>query len=90
MPRRTIQTENSPDGRRSERVEEIDQLLEIKTRLTTIRGYAQLLERDIDRAEPQSERMASHVGELNHEIVRLIELIGSIEASMTDTRRFDA
>jgi signal transduction histidine kinase len=71
-------------------VEDIDQLLEIKTRLTTIKGYAQLLERDIDRAEPQSERMASHIGELNQEIVRLIELIGSIEATMTDVRQFDA
>jgi hypothetical protein len=71
-------------------VEEIDQLLEIKTRLTTIKGYAQLLERDIDRSEPHSERMAARVVELNHEIVRLIDLIGSIEASMTDVRKFDA
>lgn len=71
-------------------MEEIDQLLEIKTRLTTIRGYAQLLEREIDRTEPRSERMAARVVELNHEIVRLIDLVGTIEASMTDTRQFDA
>jgi hypothetical protein len=71
-------------------VEEIDQLLEIKTRLTTIKGYAQLIEREVDRSEPRSERMATRVHELNHEIVKLIDLVGAIEDAMTNVQRFDA
>jgi hypothetical protein len=56
----------------------------VKTRLTTIKGYAQLLEREIDRSPPPSGRLGSRVQELNREIERLIELVGSIESSIMD------
>lgn len=65
-------------------VDHIDQLLAVKTRLTTIKGYAQLLEREIERSQPRSERLGARVLELNHEIMRLIDLIGAIESSITD------
>lgn len=65
-------------------VDQIDQLLAVKTRLTTIKGYAQLLEREIERTQPRSERLGARVLELNHEIMRLIDLIGTIESSITD------
>lgn len=65
-------------------VDEIDQLLEVKTRLTAIRGYAQLIEREIDRGVMRSDRLAAHSGELNREIMRLIDLIGSIEDTIID------
>ncbi len=63
-------------------MDRIDQLLAVKTRLTTIKGYAQLLERDIARTEPVPPRLGARVAELNGEIVRLIELINDIEAAM--------
>jgi nitrogen-specific signal transduction histidine kinase len=65
-------------------MENIDQLLEVKTRLTTIKGYAQLLEREIDRTQPRSDKLDAQVEELNREIARLVNLVGTIEASMTD------
>lgn len=65
-------------------VDQIDQLLAVKTRLTTIKGYAQLLEREIERTQPRSERLGARVLELNHEIMRLIDLIGTIQSSITD------
>ena len=65
-------------------VDHIDQLLAVKTRLTTIKGYAQLLEREIERTQPRSEQLGARVLELNHEIMRLIDLIGAIESSITD------
>jgi hypothetical protein len=64
-------------------VENIDQLLEVKTRLTTIKGYAQLLEREIERTQPRSDKLDAQVEELNREIARLVKLVGTIEASMT-------
>ena len=63
-------------------MDNIEHLLAVKTRLTTIRGYAQLLEREIDRAHPPSERLSMRVAELNREIVRLIDLVGQIEATI--------
>ena len=65
-------------------MDEIDHLLEVKTRLTAIRGYAQLIEREIDRGSLRSDRLAAHSAELNREILRLIDLIGSIEDTMID------
>ena len=65
-------------------MDNIEHLLAVKTRLTTIRGYAQLLEREIDRARPPSDRFAARVAELNREIVRLIDLVGHIEATIHD------
>lgn len=65
-------------------MDRIDQLLAVKTRLTTIKGYAQLLEREIERTQPRSERLAARIQELNREIMRLVELIVTIEVTMTD------
>ena len=63
-------------------MDNIDQVLAVKTRLTTIKGYAQLLEREIDRTQPQSRRLYARVAELNSEIDRLVDLVSLIEASM--------
>ena len=61
----------------------IEQLLAVKTRLTTIKGFAQLLEREIERTGPQTDsRLSARVAELNREIVRLIDLVGKIESTM--------
>ncbi len=65
-------------------MDRIDQLLEVKTRLTTIKGYAQLLEREVERAQPRSQRLRARIAELNQEITRLIELVEVIEATMTN------
>jgi hypothetical protein len=65
-------------------VDNIEHLLAVKTRLTTIRGYAQLLEREINRTNAPSDRLSMRVAELNREIVRLIELVGYIEATIHD------
>jgi hypothetical protein len=65
-------------------VDHIDQLLAVKTRLTTIKGYARLIERDIDRMQPRPERLGARIAELNSEIRRLVELVARIESSMTD------
>jgi len=51
----------------------------MKTRLTTIKGYAQLLERELDRTHPRPERIEARLAELNHEIERLVALIERIE-----------
>jgi hypothetical protein len=63
-------------------VDNIDQLLAVKTRLTTIKGYAQLLAREIERAQPPSQRLGARIVELNQEIARLIELVRVIESSI--------
>lgn len=64
-------------------MDRIDQLLEVKTRLTTINGYAQLLDREVARIQPVPVRLAERVEQLNHEITRLIYLIDEIETTMT-------
>ncbi|HYI13852.1 MAG TPA: hypothetical protein VEX37_00555 [Thermomicrobiales bacterium] len=64
-------------------MERIEQLLAVKTRLTTIKGYAQLLDRDITRMQPRPKRLGVRIDELNHEITRLISLIEDIEMAMT-------
>ena len=69
-------------GCRRSPVDNIEQLLAVKTRLTTIRGYAQLLEREIDRTKPPTDRLNAQVAELNREIVRLIDLVGKIESTI--------
>ena len=65
-------------------MDRIDQLLEVKTRLTTINGYAQLLDRDVARMQPLPVRLSARIAELNHEITRLIDLIDAIEVTMTN------
>ena len=70
-------------------MDRIDQLLAVKTRMTTIKGYAQLLEREIERTQPQSPRLYARISELNLEIGRLIDLIETIEATMTDSMPLD-
>ena len=65
-------------------MERIDQLLAVKTRLTTIKGYAQLLDRDIARMQPRPERVVARIAELNHEITRLISLIEEVEAAIAN------
>ncbi len=62
----------------------IDRILAVKTRLTTIKGYAQLIEREIERDQPRSERLGARIHELNREIVRLVDVVATIEASMAD------
>lgn len=62
----------------------IDQILAVKTRLTTIKGYAQLIEREIERDQPRSERLGARIHELNREIVRLVDVVASMEASMAN------
>jgi hypothetical protein len=64
-------------------VDSIERLLAVKTRLTTIKGYAQLLEREIDRSPPRHDRLGARVQDLNSEIARLIALVASMETSMT-------
>lgn len=65
-------------------MEQIDHLLAVKIRLTTIKGYARLIERDIDRMQPRPERLGARIAELNNEIARLVALVARIESSMTD------
>lgn len=65
-------------------MDSIGHILAVKTRLTTIKGYAQLLEREIDRSPPRSERLGARIAELNQEIERLVGLIASIESSITE------
>lgn len=65
-------------------MDHIDHLLAVKTRLTTIKGFAQLIERDIGRMQPRPERLGARIAELNSEIARLVGLIAEIESSMSD------
>ncbi len=65
-------------------MDRIEHLLAVKTRLTTIKGYAQLLESEIGRSQPVTARLGTRIAELNSEIVRLIELINDIETSIQD------
>jgi hypothetical protein len=67
-------------------VDRIDRLLEVKTRLTTINGYAQLLDRDVARIEPVPARLTERLEHLNDEITKLIHLIDEIETTMTEPR----
>jgi hypothetical protein len=64
-------------------VDRIDRLLEVKTRLTTINGYAQLLDCEVARIEPAPARLTERVEHLNDEIAKLIHLIDEIETTMT-------
>lgn len=64
-------------------MDSIERILAVKTRLTTIKGYAQLLEREIDRSPPRNDRLGIRVHDLNREIARLIDLVASIEALVT-------
>lgn len=63
-------------------MDQIEHLLAVKTRLTTIKGYAQLLERDIDRTQPIPSRLGARIAELNNEISRLIDLVTDIELAI--------
>ena len=65
-------------------MDQIDHLLAVKTRLTTIKGYARLIERDIDRMQPRPERLGARIDELNSEIARLVALVARIESSMAE------
>ena len=67
-------------------MDRIDRLLEVKTRLTTINGYAQLLDREVARIEPAPVRLTERIEHLNDEIAKLIHLIDEIETTMTYPR----
>ena len=65
-------------------MDRIDRLLAIKTRLTTIKGYGQLLAREVSRLSPTPERPQAQIAELNREIDRLVILMHEIEHEMTN------
>jgi hypothetical protein len=67
-------------------VDRTDEIIAIKTRLTTIKGYAQLLERELVRAESAPRHIVRHAARLRQEIDRLVALIRELENSLTEGR----
>ncbi len=63
---------------------QIDQILAVKTRLTTIKGYAQMIERELNRPRLDGGRLSRHAAELNQEIDRMIALIAAMEDIATN------
>ena len=49
---------------------------ELKTPLTSIKGYVQLLERSIDKAEPEVLKM--HIQKANHQLNKLSDLVADL------------